>query len=129
MTSCPAALMKDLLLVRSTLEEIGFSINMVKSVSSPTQRLEYLGLLIDSTTISLELTELKVNSIISACQKLLSAKEYPIWDISSLLRNFTWATTAVPFAQAHFRGIQRLYLKEFKSSGRDPRNVYFAGGS
>lgn len=119
MNSCPAALVKDLLLVRSTLEEVGFLINIAKSVLSPTQQLEYLGLLIDSTTMSLALTESKVTSIISACQKLLSAKEFPIWDISSLLGNFTWATTAVPFAQAHFREIQRLYLKEFKSSGGD----------
>ncbi|KZR98981.1 Uncharacterized protein APZ42_005350, partial [Daphnia magna] len=39
--------------------------------------------------------------------------------IASVLGNLTWATTAVPFAQAHFREIQRCYIDSAKKAFYD----------
>ena len=117
MNSCPEGLARDVALVRSTLEEVGFLINDKKSETDPTQRLEFLGLMLDTTHLTLALTEAKKEALVRTCKKLLASRDVALWDLASLLGNFNWATAAIPFAQANLRSIQNLYISRTKSAG------------
>ncbi len=37
-------------------------------------------------------------------------------ELASLLGSFTWAATAVPFAQAHYREVQALYIERARAN-------------
>lgn len=53
------------------LQQLGFTINWEKSILEPTQSLTFLGLSIDSQTMSLSLPEGKILNIQNKCQHLL----------------------------------------------------------
>jgi len=74
-------LVKDIELVRSTLERLGFVISEEKSVTSPTQILEYLGLMVDSILMSFSLPSRKVDRVLSQCRSLLSAQSVSLRDL------------------------------------------------
>ena len=59
LNSCPEGLARDVASVRSTLEEAGFLINGKTSETDPTQRLEFLGLMLEKVHLTLALTEAK----------------------------------------------------------------------
>ena len=66
---------EDLEMARDTLiflfQQLGFVINLKKSVLTPTQLIEFLGLMIDSVTMSLSLPEEKVVYLRQKCQNLI----------------------------------------------------------
>jgi hypothetical protein len=95
-------LTRDIEVVKSTLEEAGFIINIQKLKTVPTQSIEFL---IHST---LALTRGKKEAVMQACKKILCKQEVALWDLGSLFGNFNWAIVAVPFAQANLRNIKNL---------------------
>ena len=60
--------------LRAILKWLGFLVNDEKSVKTPTERLEFLGFMIDSNSMTLSLTEKKQASISNICSGLLRAK-------------------------------------------------------
>ena len=75
----------DMLLIDHTIEEtlvardtvifllqpLGFVLNLKKLVLTPTQRIEFLGLTVDSLIMTLSLPEKKVSNVQKQCQELL----------------------------------------------------------
>jgi hypothetical protein len=59
MNSCMIDLTRDVAEVKSTLEEAGFIINVKKFDTVPNQRLEFLGLILNTVHLILALTEVK----------------------------------------------------------------------
>ena len=108
LNSCPIDLISDLALVRTTLEEVGFTVNLEKSVIDPSMIWEFLGLILDRTKMTISLTETNTNTILSVCKSFLTGHKPTLWVLASLLLNFTWAIAAISYAQAHYRGLQRL---------------------
>jgi hypothetical protein len=92
------------------LTSLGFLINWEKSVLLPSQSLEFLGLLIDSIALSLALPSDKVLSMLKMCRRSLLKGVVSLHDLSSLIGSFSWAIPTIPFAQAHYRHLQRLYI-------------------
>ena len=93
------------------LEKCGFVINIEKSIGTPHQVIEFLGLIVDSRNLSLSLRAEKVDEIIRLCQNLFSKSSAPLREIAKVLGLFAWAIKAVPFAQSHYRDLQRLYIE------------------
>ena len=92
--------------------------NREKSIGVDVQVKEYLlGLKVNLVNLSLSMLESKVKDIIKACQAAIDAKTAILKEIASILGNLTWATQAIPFAQAHFRAIQWFYIQN--TSGKD----------
>lgn len=56
-------------LVLGTLENLGFVVNYEKSVMIPSPQMEFLGFLVDSTTMTLALPREKVRKIQQECQR------------------------------------------------------------
>ena len=58
--------------IRSLLQVLGFVINEEKSVGTPSQVMEFLGLIVDTVTLSFRLPSKKVDSMIKKSVRLRS---------------------------------------------------------
>lgn len=98
--------------VRSLLESLGFIISTSNSILSPSQSLEYIGLVINTGFMTFSLSTQKRESIIRLCRETLSAHSVSLRQLATLLGLFNWAVSAVNYAPAHFRALQSLYISE-----------------
>ena len=67
------------------LQNLGFVINLKKAVLHPTQRTEFLGMIIDSVEMTVSLPQEKVESISKRYQYILSMQEVSIKDLAKFL--------------------------------------------
>jgi Reverse transcriptase (RNA-dependent DNA polymerase) len=116
-------LLKHLDLAAGILRFLGFLINEKKSVFSHSQRIEFLGTVIDSNLLSFSLPLSKVAKVTRWCEKALGAQKLSLRQLASILGNFSWAIPTVPFAQAHFRNLQRFYISESRKCSGDLNQV------
>jgi len=59
----PAQLNQHVETLQFVLENLGFVLNVEKSVTTPTQKLEFLGLIVDSTIMQISLPGEKIKQI------------------------------------------------------------------
>lgn len=88
--------------------------------------------MIHSSSKAFTLTEKKSVDLKNLCNTFLRKKSISLREIASLLGNFNWAPQAVPFAQAHIRGLQALYISKLKQAKGDYSSITrgsSAGGS
>ncbi|CAG2218547.1 unnamed protein product [Mytilus edulis] len=81
----------------------GFLVNKEKSVFIPTQRIIFLGYLIDSVQFKVFLTEEKIQKILKSANKIYSLYNPVIREVSSLIGLFTSASCAVLLAPIFHR--------------------------
>ena len=84
------------------LSKCGFLINWEKSLSVATHERQVLGLIVDSSTLSLSLLPRKGHQIVEMCRKALASKSVSLREISKILGNLAWAIQALPFAQGNY---------------------------
>ena len=81
--------LEEILMSRDTLifllQHLGFVINMKKSVLKPSQQIEFLGLKINTRTMTLVLTEEKMNKVILKCQNLFSHPQTTVLELKKLI--------------------------------------------
>ena len=99
------------------LQSLGFLINWEKSIIVPTQTIEYLGLIVDSTDPSFSLQDCKAAAVKKMCALALSEDRVKLRTLASIQRNFSWAIPAIPFAQSHYRSLQRFYISNVQRVG------------
>jgi hypothetical protein len=99
------------------LQSLGFLINWEKSIIVPTQTIEYLGLIVDSTDRSFSLPDCKATAVKKMCALALSEDRVKLRTLASIQRNFSWAIPAIPFAQSHYRSLQRFYISNAQRVG------------
>ena len=104
------------------LNSLGFLINYDKSVITPSQKMEYLGLVIDSKALTFALPDKKVEKVVLMCTDALKDGFISLRRIASILGNFTWAIPTIPFAQSHYRSMQSFYIKQSKKAQGDLNN-------
>jgi len=95
-------------LVFSTLENLGFVVNYEKSVMIPSPVMEFLGFLVDSTTMTLALPPEKVRKIQQECQKALTVSSLTLRKLASLTGLLNSSIQAVVPAPLHYRHLQNL---------------------
>ena len=114
-------LREDMATARYLLENLGFVINLEKSVFVPMQKLEFLGFVINTIDMILVLPDDKVKSIKSLCRTLLGQQLVSVRDLSQLIGKLTASIQAVFPAPLHYRHLQHLKnLGLAKGSGHDP---------
>lgn len=94
-------------LVIATLENLGFVINFQKSCTSPTQRCKFLGFFLNSTTMSLELTEEKRKNILQKTNKFLLLKQCKIREFAHYIGLLTAACPAVRYGWVYMKMFER----------------------
>jgi hypothetical protein len=110
-------LLADNDIVIGLLQSLGFLINWEKSIIVPTQTIEYLGLIVDSTDPSFSLPDCKAAAVKKMCALALSEDRVKLRTLASIQGNFSWAIPAIPFAQSHYRSLQRFYISNAQRVG------------
>ena len=108
MNQCPDQLLKDGRTTSHLLESLGFVVNVAKSHTTQTQDLEYLGMTINSPSMTMRLSEEKINKILSQCQALLQQDKVSVRDLSKLIGTLSSTDLAVLPAKLYYRELQRL---------------------
>ena len=98
------------------LQWLGFTINWEKSLLVPTQSLTFLGLSIDSQTMSLSLPEKKVLDIQNKCQSLIRNPTTSARAVASLIGTLEAARPAIWQAPLHYRQLQIQLIKSLQAS-------------
>ena len=80
--------LSDLSTAISLLKSLGFVINWKKSVATPTQIIEYLGIVVNSMEMSFALPEKRIILVQDMCKKALVADTVSLRTIASILGNF-----------------------------------------
>ena len=88
------------------LENLGFTVNRQKSLTDPTQEIEFLGLVADSVLMELRLPGSKIKNIRSDAKALLQMVQPTAREVSRLLGKLTHATHAMRAAPLFFRHLQ-----------------------
>ena len=88
------------------LQHLGFFINWKKSVLTPVQEIEFLGVTINSVTLVLSLNKTKIQKVVSECQKLLKNPQTSILELTRLIGLLTSTIPAVLPARLNCRFLQ-----------------------
>ena len=70
------------------LQNLGFSIHSAKFILTPTQRIKFLGFVIDSVQITLEITEEKKNKVHNFCLEIFQKEKITLRTLASVIDNF-----------------------------------------
>ena len=85
---------------------LGFVIHPTKSVFLPTQCLEFLGFLLDSTSMTVRLTPKKADMVVVLCRKALRARELSICEVTSLIGTLVSTFPGVEFGPLYYRHLE-----------------------
>ena len=96
------------------LESLGLMINYDKSMLIPTQKIQFLGLLVDSTQMLFILPETKTTSIRKACQQLVNKQRPTVREVSRVLGLLEFCRPAVWSAPLHYRQFQELQISSLR---------------
>ena len=98
---------KDIMILKSILENLGFLINMKKSIFVPVQIVEFLGIIVDSTTMRFLLPDKNVAVIQKECRHLVSSQVTSLSQLSHN-REVNFLQNCSSSSPLHYRGIQHL---------------------
>ncbi len=99
------------------LTQLGFTINMAKSSLEPSNIVEFLGFVINSSNMTIQLTNKKKLAISVLTKETLKKDKVTIRQVSKLLGKFTSSCLGVKFGPLHYRYLDRdktLALKKSK---------------
>ena len=97
-------------------ESLGFVINPSKSVLLPSQTIEFLGFILDSTTMSIEITQRKKTKILTLLEAVLNTVWPSIRQVASLLGNLVATSEAVPLARLRYRSLELDKIRALKNA-------------
>ncbi|KZS09709.1 Uncharacterized protein APZ42_025993 [Daphnia magna] len=105
--------------VINVLESLGFLINFNKFETVPTQCIEYIGLITNSVSITVCLTDKKICDICRLCIEVLKKGECSLRQLAKKIGNPNWASFAVNFAQAHFHSLQATFISSSQANNNN----------
>lgn len=108
-------LMDDVRYVVSTLDQLGFTINMEKSEFRPSHKIEFLGFVLDSSDMTIKLTQGKAVKI----KKLGLQDEMSIRDLAVFIGNVVAAGDSVRWAPLIFKYLEVLRNEALERSCGD----------
>ena len=90
----------------SLFHQLGFVIHPDKSVLIPTQRLTFLGFVLDSQSMTVALTREQAVKVKEACQQLLQEKAITIREVAKVLGLLTSSLPGVLYGPLHYRSLE-----------------------
>lgn len=87
-------------------QDLGFVIHPDKSVLIPTQKLTFLGFVIDTRCMTVTLTQEKKTKIVKMGLGLLERPHVTIRMVTSFIGNLTASMEAVPYGRLYYRNIE-----------------------
>ena len=102
-----------------TFQSLGFTVNVAKSVTVPSQSLEYLGLLVSSRPLELKLPQRKVDRVVNLCTKAISNSTNTIQSFAQLQGTLISCCPAVPYGLLFTRNLAAFLANELRASTGD----------
>ena len=93
------------------LQYLGFTIHPEKSVLLPTQIIEFLGFIIDTTHMTISLTSRKRQNIIQQCRLLLQTPTATVRQVAQMVGKMVATKEAIPLAPVYYRGLENAKIK------------------
>ena len=87
-------------------DNLGLTINLQKSVLTPAHSIEYLGVIIDSRSMTVTLTPRKQAKIVSLCQEILKKSHFTIQELSALIGNLVAADVTITNGPLHYKDLE-----------------------
>ena len=103
-------LLDDIKTTINVFENCGFTINWKKSVLTPTQRLVFLGFVIDTVAFTISLTDEKKSDISQIIKKALSSKKISVRFLGKVIGKLVSVFPACPDGPLHYRNLERLKI-------------------
>ena len=107
-------LLEDLSTVFWLFTALGFLINLPKSITEPTQSIEFLGFVIDSAQMTVTLPPHKVESIQKEASQILTLETVQIKTLAHLIGTLVATKPAIPLAPLHFHSLQDLKVQTLR---------------
>ena len=106
------------------LQNLGFTIHPIKSILTPTQRITFLGFVIDSVQMNLEIAEQKKNKICNLCLEILQKEKITLRTLASVIGNFVASFPAVPLGPFFYRNLEKQKILGLKlHNGKFDANI------
>lgn len=96
------------------LQELGFIINEKESMTIPTQRCKYLGLVFDSKKMSIELTEEKIHRTIDLLNKFSKRSHCTIREFAAFMGTLVSRCSALQYGMIYVRRFEKERLRALK---------------
>ena len=110
------------------LQQVGFVLNLKKSVLTPTQRIGFLGVTVDSLIMTSSLPEKKVSKV-QKCVELLQKTQVSILELAKLIGLLSSTFQAVLPAQINLKYLQQQQIQALKTQGSYCKKVILNGTS
>lgn len=100
-------------------QNLGFIVHPVKSVFIPTQKLDFLGLTLDSVRMTIRITYDKVLHLQAECQRLLNKSVVKIRDQAKVIGLMVASTPGVELGMLYYRTLENEKIDTLKLSKGD----------
>ena len=87
--------------------KLGFIVHPTKSVFEPTTRIQYLGVIIDSETMKVTLTQERKTNIKTGCSKLIIKSRCSIRELAKVIGMIVASFPAVKHGPLHYRQLEK----------------------
>ncbi len=91
----------------SHLSRLGLQVNREKSKLSPTQRISFLGMELDSVNLTARLSEERAQSMLRCLESLQRKRAVPLKHFQRLLGHMASSAAITPLGLLHMRPLQR----------------------
>ena len=104
------------------MEQLGFMINLKKSVLEPSHCIEFLGMKIDSKSMTIHLPSHKTTALMSLCEQTMISKQITLRDLSKMIGKLRSTAPAITPASLKIPTTMIYKNPENKNVIRDSRN-------
>ena len=91
----------------NTFHKLGFVNHPTKSVLIPTQEKEFLGFMLNSSSLTLRLPLRKATNVKQACENLLHQDSPTIRGVAQVIELIVFRFPGVQFGEFHYRNLER----------------------
>lgn len=92
--------------MKKLFQNLGFYVHEEKSVFDPSQKLEFLGFVLDSQKMQIYPTQEKIQKVESLSRTLLQKKKYKIRTVAKLIGNYVANTVGCEYGSNHYRYLE-----------------------
>ena len=95
-------------LICQLLEALGLMVNQKKSITNPTQELEFLGFQVGSISMNLSIPSEKLRKIRQDARRMLDCPQVTVREVARFVGKAVSTLRAIPLAPLHYRALQML---------------------
>ena len=96
------------------LLKLGFIVHEKKSVLKPTQKIEFLGFIVDSNSMSIEINREKTEHILLKIRKFIQNPSPTIRKLASAVGSVISIFPAIPLGKLHYRALKKEKISLLK---------------